>query len=560
MFRPGDTKKDKSKNEQHLHRNLVFSASTVVFAVFVLIFYVISNLPALSSFFGKVLSVLSPVIGGAALAYLCNPILSFLERHLLRRIRSHDLKRMLSIFLTYLIVILVIAAIGLLIIPQLISSVKALIAQYENYIANAITNFNALINKISQNLPFDIPEEMLTDLFSLEKLNALLDTLLGNVDDLFNTLLGNIQSYGAKLFSFISNTILALFISFYLLATKETRLAQVKKLCTALFNEKQNQFIGKTASLAHNAFGGFLGGKILDALMVGIVYFIVFSIFRIPYAAMLATIMGVMNILPFFGPLIGAVPSCFIVLISEPSKVIMFIILVLVVGQIDANIIEPKILGDRTGVSSLCVIVAISVMGNLWGVFGMIIGVPLFAVVVTLVDDFANAKLAKKGLSDDLDDYYDDDDEFDYEDDPKIALSKRYYLDRLLFVIKPKSKRGQKPVRDDYLIYPPEWQENEELDESAEGEDTESSTAPAVSDEFSDEAADENTTEQEQDDPCNGERQESLPADSDEDPAITNEVPAVQAVDGEPRATDAEDAEEVEEAEDVVEAVEQEDV
>jgi hypothetical protein len=232
----------------------------------------------------------------------------------------------------------------------------------------------------------------------------------------------------------------------------------------------------------------------------------------------------------------------------------MFIILVLVVGQIDANIIEPKILGDRTGVSSLCVIVAISVMGNLWGVFGMIIGVPLFAVVVTLVDDFANAKLAKKGLSDDLDDYYDDDDEFDYEDDPKIALSKRYYLDRLLFVIKPKSKRGQKPVRNDYLIYPPEWQENEELDESSEGEDTESSIAPAVSDEFSDEAADENTTEQEQDDPCNGERQESLPADSDEDPAITNEVPAVQAVDGEPRATDAEDAEDAEEA------VEQEDV
>ena len=112
MFRPGDTKKDKSKNEQHLHRNLVFSASTVVFAVLVLIFYVISNLPAVSSFFGKVLSVLSPVIGGAALAYLCNPILSFWERHLLRRIRSHDLKRMLSIFLTYLIVILVIAAIG----------------------------------------------------------------------------------------------------------------------------------------------------------------------------------------------------------------------------------------------------------------------------------------------------------------------------------------------------------------------------------------------------------------------------------------------------------------
>jgi predicted PurR-regulated permease PerM len=467
MFRPGDTKKDKSKNEQHLHRNLVFSASTVVFAVLVLIFYVISNLTALSSFLGKVLSILAPVIGGAALAYLCNPILNFLEKYLLRRIRSHDLKRMLSIFLTYLIIILAIAAIGLLIIPQLISSVKALIAQYENYIANAITNLNAFITNISQKLPFDIPEEVLADFFSLEKLNALLETLLGNVDDLFNTLLANIQSYGAKLFTFLSNTILALFISFYLLATKETRLAQVKKLCTALFSEKHNQFITKTAGLAHNAFGGYLGGKFLDALMVGIVYFIIFSIFRIPYAAMLATIMGVMNILPFFGPLIGAVPSCFIVLISDPSKLILFVILVLVVGQIDANIIEPKILGDRTGVSSLCVIVAISVMSNLWGLAGMIFAVPLFAVVVTLIDDFANEKLSKKGLSGNLDDYYDDDDDFTYEQEAKVRLSPQYYLDRVRFMFTRKAKRGAKPCREDYLIYPPEWQQDEETSEDA---------------------------------------------------------------------------------------------
>jgi hypothetical protein len=210
-----------------------------------------------------------------------------------------------------------------------------------------------------------------------------------------------------------------------------------------------------------------LGGKFLDALMVGIVYFIIFSIFRIPYAAMLATIMGVMNILPFFGPLIGAVPSCFIVLISDPSKLILFIILVLVVGQIDANIIEPKILGDRTGVSSLCVIVAISVMSNLWGLAGMIFAVPLFAVVVTLIDDFANEKLSKKGLSGNLDDYYEDDDDFTYEQEAKVRLSPQYYLDRVRFMFTRKAKRGAKPCREDYLIYPPEWQQDEETSEDA---------------------------------------------------------------------------------------------
>jgi hypothetical protein len=196
--------------------------------------------------------------------------------------------------------------------------------------------------------------------------------------------------------------------------------------------------------------------------MVGIVYLIVFTIFRIPYAPMLATVMGVMNILPFFGPLIGTVPSCFIVLISDPSKLILFIVLVLVVGQIDANIIEPKILGNRTGVSSLCVIVAISVMSNLWGIAGMIFAVPLFAVVVTLIDDFANEKLAKKGLSDDLDDYYDDDEEYAPEKAAKVRTSPRYYLDRVRFMITRKAKRGPKPLREDYLIYPSKWCENEE--------------------------------------------------------------------------------------------------
>jgi hypothetical protein len=176
---------------------------------------------------------------------------------------------------------------------------------------------------------------------------------------------------------------------------------------------------------------------------------------------MLATILGVMNIIPFFGPLIGAIPTAFIVLISAPEKIILFIILVLVVGQIDGNIIEPKILGDRTGVSSLCVIIAISVMGNLWGVFGMIIGVPLFAVVIALIEQFANAKLAKKGLSQDLDDYYDDDDEYAYESIEGVRLSKRYYKDKLLYILTPKARRGKKPCREDYLIYPPEPQQDD---------------------------------------------------------------------------------------------------
>lgn len=458
---------NKQNKHEQPHRNIIFSVSTVIFAALVLFFYVVSNLPAVSTWFKGLFAVLTPVIGGAAIAYLANPILNFFEKRVLHRIRYDIPRRMFSIFFTYLFFILVIAAIGLLIIPQLINSVKALVSQYENYMANAITNLNALIAKVTANFPALMPDGAGQEFLSLDKINALLETLLGNAGDLFNLVLENIKSYGAKLFSTISNVILSLFISFYLLASKEKRLAQIKKLTTAVFSEKQNAFIYKTAQLAHTTFGGFLGGKLLDALIVGVVYFIAFSIVGIPYAPMLATIMGVMNIIPFFGPIIGTIPSVFIVLISAPEKVLLLIILIVIVGQIDGNIIEPKVLSDRTGVSSLCVIIAISVMGNLWGILGMIVGVPLFAVIIALIQQFADAKLGQKGLSTDLDDYYDEsgffppqetDEEVEMEDahqkSKRPRLSPRYYLALVAFYFKPKSKRGEKPCLEDYMIQP----------------------------------------------------------------------------------------------------------
>lgn len=464
MNRPdrNNTNKSRKNKEQRTRRNIVFSVSTVVFAVLVLIFYVISNLPAVGDFFGKVFAIFTPLIGGAALAYLCNPILNFFERRLLRRV-PETFRRMLGIFLTYLFFILIIAAIGLLIIPQLINSFQKLFAEYENYIANAITNLNQLIANIAGKFNSGAADGTVEEFISLEKINALIETLIGNTDDLFSVLLGNLQSYGAKLFSTISNIILSLFISFYLLVSKETRLAQVKKLITALFSEEHAQLIFETADGANKAFGGFLGGKLLDSLIVGIVEFIAFTIFQIPYAPMLATIMGVMNIIPFFGPLIGAIPAGFIVLISDPSKILVFIIITLVIQQIDGNIIEPKVLGDRTGVSSLCVITAISIMGNLWGVFGMIIGVPLFKVVIALVQRYANSRLAQKGLSDNLDDYYDDEEE--YTPSPRVSL--RYYLDRISYTFTKKSKRGPKPCREDYLIQPNQKADDEYASDEA---------------------------------------------------------------------------------------------
>lgn len=454
------------KDNQKKRSSIVFPLSTVIFAACVIVVYIISNLPALSSYFKSLISILSPVIGGLALAYLCNPILKFFERHPLRRIKSLYVKRTLSIFLTYLFLILIIAALGMLIVPQLIHSIKELFANFNDYLANTVTYINQLISSLTQNLPLGGADGEAQEFLSLDKVNALFSTLIGSLSGLFDVLLKNISTYGSKLVSSVANIILSLFISFYLLASKEKRLAQVKKLICAVFNEKRSKFILDTASLANNAFGSFIGAKILDSFIVGALEYIVFSIFGIPYAPMLACVLGITNIIPFFGPIIGAIPSGFIVLISDPSKLIPFLIIMLIVQQTDANIIEPKILSDRTGVSSLCVIIAISVMGNLWGVFGMIVGVPLFSVVLALVEQYTNARLSAKGLSLDLNDYYREEPHYVKAlAQGSAKLSKRYYWDKLTYALSGKKRKGHKPNKEDYMIYPtaPDQEQAEEL-------------------------------------------------------------------------------------------------
>ena len=444
------------KDTQKKRNRIILPLSTVIFASCVIVVYIISNLPALSSWFDGLLSILAPVIGGLALAYLCNPILRFFENHPLRRIKSLYVKRTLSIFLTYFFFILIVAALGMLIVPQLIHSIKELFAKFDDYIANTVTYINQLLSSVMEHLPFGDGGEQAQEFLSLDKVNALFSTLIGSLSGLFDVFLKNISAYGSKLVSSVTNVILSLFISFYLLASKEKRLAQVKMLTAALFSEKHNRFIHETARLANKAFGNFIGGKILDSLIVGIVEYIVFSLFKIPYAPMLACIMCVTNVIPFFGPLIGAIPSAFIVFISDPSKLLTFIIITLIIQQVDGNIIEPKVLGDRTGVSSLCVIIAISVMGNLWGVFGMIIGVPLFAVVIALVEQLAKTRLSNKGLPIELDDYYHEEPHYVKAlAQGKAKLSKRYYTDKLKHFFASKRRKGEPPRKEDYMIYPP---------------------------------------------------------------------------------------------------------
>ena len=210
-----------------------------------------------------------------------------------------------------------------------------------------------------------------------------------------------------NLFNTFKNLLLGLFIAFYILSSKEKRKAQFSKFRAAFFNDQQNDKITNVIKLVDTTFGGYIKGLLLDALAVGVVTFLLLSLCKVSeYNLLIAAICAVTNIIPVFGPFIGAIPSGLIVLISNPEKFLLFVMLILVIQQIDGNILCPIIQGNNTGVSSLAVIISITVMGGFFGIVGMIIGVPVFAVIIELIKQTIEQRLLKQGKATDTIDYY----------------------------------------------------------------------------------------------------------------------------------------------------------
>jgi predicted PurR-regulated permease PerM len=236
-------------------------------------------------------------------------------------------------------------------------------------------------------------------------MEKLLEKLQGFVLD--TDLLGNVWGFISNLFSSVVNFVLGLFIAFYLLTSKEKRLAQIRKFRAAYMTDRQDSKIGEIVTLVDKTFGGFFKGVLLDAVIVGILMFVALSIFRVSeYNLLIATICAITNVIPVFGPLIGAIPSGLIILFTNPEKLLLFIILVLIIQQLDGNVLVPLIQGNNTGISSLAVLISITVMGGLFGMVGMIIGVPVFAVIIELCKRAIEDKLRKQNKDTDTTHYY----------------------------------------------------------------------------------------------------------------------------------------------------------
>ncbi len=377
-------------------------AITITLVVCAVVFtaaYVITNMGAVSGVLSSLLAVFSPILIGFAIAYILNPLLRLFEFHVYKKIKKRSVLRGLSIASTYIVAILAIVAFFALIIPSLITAITDLVENYDTYISTTTDAINNVIGWFTKN---DSVSEYINDA-AIKDMIANFFSFSGGV---LETVINYAIEYGSGLFVGIKNTVLGIFISVYVLISKEKLIAQVRKFSTAVMPDNKQRKCRKYISLTHRNFSGYFVGKFIGALIVFMLMFILMLIFRMPYPLLISTIFAVTDIIPIFGPILGAIPSFFIIFIVDPIKALIFLLLVVAVQQLEGNVITPKILGEATGISSLSVIIAIIIMGHYFGIVGMIIGVPVFAVGITIVKEMIDTRLRKKEKPTDTAEYY----------------------------------------------------------------------------------------------------------------------------------------------------------
>ena len=372
--------------------------TVLTITVSALIVYFIFNFAAISAAIGNFFTIINPIIIGFALAYLINPIVNFFEKKVFnfkkKKKSTEKLKRVLSVLCAYVMALAVLASLLYIIIPQLYSS-------FETF-ANNLSSYQNALEKWARSLP----DESSRYYGIVQRFVNVLDEFVDNAVKYVTELVPKAFLLIKDVSVIFVNLIISIFISIYMISRKEHLLAQTKKLICAFFNAKWVQRISDFFGMLDYSVGGFIKGKIIDSAIIGILCYMVMTILKLDYAMLISVIVGITNVIPFFGPFIGAIPSAFILLMVNPKEVIPFLIVILLIQQLDGNFIGPKILGNSMGLSAFWVLVAIVIMSGLFGFMGMIIGVPIFSVIYVLVEQLVDKKLSNKKMPVEIEEYY----------------------------------------------------------------------------------------------------------------------------------------------------------
>lgn len=357
---------------------------------------------------GKLAQVLAPVFYGLAMAYLLTPLVKWFERGILwcvsklrKRLPDKPLKhgkgllRAGAILLTWAVVLALTYWLMSVLVPQLIDSVTMLIKNARYYYYKVYRWADTWLKENPEIGSW--ANDVLSDYYNNAVTN-LTDTILPKAQEIAAALTGGIWVGIRSVIGFAMDLIVGIIISVYLLAMKEKSLARCCKMIYATMKQETAELVLTGLHNTNQVFSGFVRGKLLDSLIIGILCFIGCSILKMPYTPLVSVVVGVTNVIPFFGPFLGAIPSAFLILLVSPLKCLYFIIFIILLQQLDGNVIGPKILGDSTGISSFWVIVAILVGGGFFGVPGMFFGVPVFACLRMLVKWLMDRRLARRGM------------------------------------------------------------------------------------------------------------------------------------------------------------------
>ncbi|MGN0553484.1 MAG: AI-2E family transporter [Oscillospiraceae bacterium] len=385
----------------HKYATVSFYA-IVTFAICLLLVVLVQKNAVISSALGSFAKVIAPVTWGIVIAYIVNPLMKFYERIFSKCFEQKKPRRKLvrtfSVAFGLLSLVAVLFAIVAILLPQVVESVIGIARNFNSY----LINFESWIYKFVEDYP-DIYTFVQTQFDSIQpKLTEFINEIVPKLGEFAIKLKDGALGFIVGIKDFVIGFIVAI----YLLFSKEKFIAQLRKIVAAILPEGGKNVVYGVASRTNKMLSGFISGKLIDSTIIGILTFICMSIMKMDFVALISVVIGVTNIIPFFGPFIGAIPSAFLLLFAAPRQVIPFVIFIIILQQFDGNILGPKILGDSTGLSPFWVMFAIFVGGGLFGFAGMILGVPIFAVIYSLVRDIVNFLLARKGLSTKTADYY----------------------------------------------------------------------------------------------------------------------------------------------------------
>lgn len=301
----------------------------------------------------------------------------------------------MSILITWAIVSYAVYLLMSVLVPQLIDSITTLINNAESYY-NQIYDWADNLLKKNPNISNWVRLNL--ERYYQDALSLLTEKILPGAQQMLTSVTGGVISSILGVVVFAKNLIIGIIISVYLLAMKEQSLARCCKLLYGVLSERAANLVMRGTRRTDEIFSGFVRGKLLDSLIIGILCFIGGSILNLPYTPLVSVVVGVTNIIPFFGPFLGAIPSAFLILLVSPKQCLIFIIFVIVLQQFDGNILGPKILGSATGISSFWVVVTILLGGGFFGVLGMFLGVPVFACLQELVKHLIDRRLTQRNM------------------------------------------------------------------------------------------------------------------------------------------------------------------